>query len=114
MGSEWDGTHSSKLAALQRAGPFDAILLVETHLCKGFYPTHDRYGDVRLGLRGCYEKNEVTHIRFFQNKTVRGQASLYSPWHPLGDYMQPTAAYPHLHAACPRRLLESYLDKTRY
>ena len=32
MGSEWDGTHSSKLAALQRAGPFDAILLVETHL----------------------------------------------------------------------------------
>ena len=32
MGSEWDGTHSSKFAALQQSGPYDAILLVETHL----------------------------------------------------------------------------------
>jgi len=32
MGGEWDGHHCSKLAALQESGPYDAILLVETHL----------------------------------------------------------------------------------
>ena len=34
MGVDWDGQTSGKLQDLQRAGTFDAILLVETHLRK--------------------------------------------------------------------------------
>ena len=34
IGGDWDGQTSGKLQDLQRAGAFDAILLVETHLRK--------------------------------------------------------------------------------
>ena len=32
LGGEWDGSHARKLATLQESGPYDAVLLVETHL----------------------------------------------------------------------------------
>ena len=80
-------------------------------LYRGFYPAESK-GTKRCGLYGNFIEGEVKKIRFFRNKTSVGNASLYTAWHPLGAYLENTAALPHLSAACPRRLLERYLDIT--
>ena len=79
-------------------------------LYRGFYPRDTN--KMRCGLRGDWLEPHVTHVRWYMNKTVAGQADDYSPWHPLGDHLEDSRAFPFLSAACPRRMLEAYLDKT--
>ena len=80
-------------------------------LYRGFYP-NKLSRDIRCGLRGDWLEGTVTDVRWYMNKTIAGRADDYSPWHPLGDYLKDSAAYPHMSAACPRRMLEEYLTKT--
>ena len=81
---------------------------------RAFYPQHRDSPGRKMGLRGNYLEDKITHMRFHLNKTVAGQASYCSKWFDLGDYLVATDAFPHLDAACPRRLLEAYYEKTQF
>jgi hypothetical protein len=55
---------------------------------------------------------DVEHIRFWRNKTVKNRNSHYSKWHALGPFLKDSADFPYMSAACPRALLNKYLQLT--
>ena len=66
----------------------------------------------RQGLMGDFMDNDVRQIRFWRNKTIAAKQSLYTKFHDLGDFLEDTTEFPFMSAACPRRLLNKYLEIT--
>jgi len=78
----------------------------------GVFRRYVQQDKLLFGLQGDHVGNTVKQVRFYLNKTTISRPSSFSKWHRLGDYLRPTDAFPHLGDACPRAMLETYLDET--
>ena len=78
----------------------------------GVFRTYAQQRKELFGLQGDHLAGTVKQLRFYQNKTTIARPSKFSKWHPLGDYLRATDEFPHLGDACPRAMLETYIDET--
>jgi hypothetical protein len=80
-------------------------------LYRYFYPEDAKRAE-RQGLRGDYYEDDVQSVRWWRNKTIGQRHSAYSNWHHQGAFLVDSAQYPHMSAACPRRILNKYIEIT--
>ena len=80
-------------------------------LYRHYWP-QDGKAHLKQGLRGDWLADDVTGVRWFKNKTIGQRHSDYSVWHHQGDFLQNSEGFPYMEAACPRRILNKYLEIT--
>ena len=93
------------------AGHFNELGHLRGGLYRGWFPSEETL-EVKCGLRGDPSTLDVSHVRWFMNKTIIRRPAVFSAWFAIGDKLKNTPEEPFLETRCVRSLLQRYLTLT--
>jgi len=92
-------------------GHFNELSQLRGGLYRGWFPKEETL-ETKCGLRGNPSTLDVSHVRWFMNKTIIRRADVFSAWFAIGDKLKNTPEEPFLETRCVRSLLQRYLTLT--